>query len=89
MFRAIFRIGAIALAAQAGNYLGDTPQHGAGTPAGMNVGPLNITISTFAPAVAAGILCGGSPLYTLLTGYALSTIIGDRFENKVLQKIGQ
>jgi hypothetical protein len=89
MLGPIFRIAAIALAAQAGNYLGDTPEHGAGTPVGLSVGPVNVTLSTFAPAVAAGVLCGGSPLFTLLTGYALSSIIGDRFERQVLKSIGQ
>jgi hypothetical protein len=89
MLGPIFRIAAIALAAQAGNYLGDTPEHGAGTPVGLSVGPLNVTLSTFAPAVAAGVLSGGSPLFTLLTGYALSSIIGDRFERQLLKSIGQ
>ncbi|MBA3469488.1 MAG: hypothetical protein H0T53_07555 [Herpetosiphonaceae bacterium] len=89
MFGPILRVAGIALAAQAGNYLGDTPRHGAGTPMGMSVGPVNITVSNFAPAVVAGILCGGSPLFTLLTGYALSSLIGDRFERTVLKQIGQ
>lgn len=89
MFGPILRLASVAFAAQAGNYLGDTPQHGAGTPMGINVGPLNITVSNFAPAVIAGIICGGSPFYTLLTGYAVSALVGDRFERNVLKQLGQ
>ena len=89
MFGPILRVAGLVLAAQVGSYLGDTPRHGAGTPMGMSVGPVNVTVSNCVPALAAGILCGGSPLYTLLTGYALSSLIGDRFERTVLTKIGQ
>lgn len=88
MFKAVFRIASIALAAQVGNYLGDTPHHGAAAPAGFEVGPINVTLSNFVPAVVAGTLCGGSRIYTLLTGYIMSSVVGDRFEREVLGRLG-
>lgn len=89
MLGALFKAAGIALAAQAGNYLGDTPSHGAGTPMGVSAGPVNVTVSTFAPAVAAGVLSGGSILYSLIAGYVLSSVIGDRFERAVLERLGR
>lgn len=88
MVKPIVRLAMILGAAQIGTYLGDTPRHGAGTPSGVNVGPLNVTVTNVAPAVLAGIFCGGSPLFSLLTSYALSTLIGDRYETQVLERVG-
>ena len=89
MLKPIFGIVRVLAAAQIGSYLGDTPKHGAGTPKGMTLGPLNVTLSNVAPAAVVGVLCGNSMIYSLLTSYALSSIIGDKFEEQVLAQVGQ
>lgn len=89
MLKPIFGIARVLITAQIGSYLGDTPKHGAGTPKGLALGPVNVTLSNVAPAAVVGLLCGNSMIYSLLTSYALSSIIGDKFEEKVLQQIGQ
>lgn len=89
MLKPIFGLLKVVVAAHVGAYLGDTPRHGSGTPMGMSVGPINVTLSNLVPAAVAGVVAGNSSLYALLSGYALSNIIGDRFESTVLEQINQ
>ncbi len=89
MLKPIFGLLKVVVAAHVGAYLGDTPRHGAGTPMGVSVGPINVTLSNLVPASLVGVATGNSSIFALLSGFALSSTLGDRFENLILDQLHQ
>ncbi|HNP72760.1 MAG TPA: hypothetical protein PLO33_04325 [Kouleothrix sp.] len=91
----------VALAALAGNWLGDTlratttgePGHQLGlvhtSKAGQTVLGLNVALTNFVPALVLALLAGKPrTLYAFISGAVISTLLGDSYERALARWLG-
>lgn len=71
----------MALAAQLGTILGAAVNPNE-QQSGIALGPLRIVPTNVLPALGIGLASGGSSLFSLLSGFVLAALIGDRFERE-------